>query len=118
MRVYSSSLVKLSLPLHKQNSNDLWKFLLSNFYHNLVHYMQNNFLAWCIYLLFAKNPLNLSSYFSRNNNCKNFFFKRPETQVPRMICSAEDNVKGISSTKETQISPRVYLYSDWIGLDV
>lgn len=35
-----------------------------------------------------------------------------------MTCSAEDNVKAISSTKETKISPRVYLYSDWIGLDV
>lgn len=35
-----------------------------------------------------------------------------------MMCSAEDNVKGISSTKETKISPTVYLYSDQIGLDV
>lgn len=35
-----------------------------------------------------------------------------------MIRSAKDNVKGISSTKETKISPRVYLYSDWVGLDV
>lgn len=75
MRGYSSSLVKLFLALHKQNSNDLWKFLLSNFYHNLVHCVQNNYLGWCIYILFAKNLLDLSSYFSRNNNCQNFFLR-------------------------------------------
>lgn len=35
-----------------------------------------------------------------------------------MILSAEDNMKEISNTKKPKISPRVCLYSDWIGLDV
>lgn len=30
----------------------------------------------------------------------------------------EGNVKAVSSTKETKISPRVFLYGDWIGVDV
>lgn len=27
-------------------------------------------------------------------------------------------MKAVSSTKETKISPRVFLYGDWIGVDV
>lgn len=116
VRVYSS-LVKLSLALHKKTSNDLWKFLLGNFYNSLIHYVQNNFLAWYLYVLFAKKSLNLSIYFSRNIICQNFFLRGLRLKFQEWY-SLLKTVKGISSTKETKISPRVCLYSDCIVLIV